>query len=172
MIEKAIVFTSNTGHAGQYADLLSASIGLPAFRLGTESLEKGTPIVFIGWLMAGNVKGLEKALKRYDVHAVGIVGMAHYGTGGQDEKVIAHYQLENIKVCYMQGGFEMEKLHGVYRCMMSMMRRMVGKNLEAKKDRTPDEDEMLDLMKHGRNMVDRENLQPLIQFLQEENEKA
>ena len=43
---------------------------------------------------------------------------------------------DGIKVFYLQGGFELEKLHGIYKLMMKVMKKTVGKGLSDKQNRT------------------------------------
>ena len=54
-----IVYTSNTGHTARYAKLLSEKTALPALSLAeaTEKLAKGTPILYVGWLFVGGIRG-------------------------------------------------------------------------------------------------------------------
>lgn len=58
----------------------------------------------------------------------------------------------------------MKKLHGVYRAMMDVMVKTVGKALENKADRTPDEDDMLDMMLTGSERVKAENLSAVLEW--------
>ena len=48
--------------------------------------------------------------------------------------------------------------------MMKLMSMTVGKNLAAKTDRTPDENDMLELMQSGGSRVKRENLKALLEW--------
>ena len=43
-------------------------------------LAAGAEIIYLGWLMAGTVKGYKPAVRRYRIRAVGAVGMAATGT--------------------------------------------------------------------------------------------
>ena len=52
----------------------------------------------------------------------------------------------------------MQKLHGVYRFMMNVMVKTAGKGLANKIDRTPEEDDMLDMMVNGGKRVSLQNL--------------
>lgn len=58
----------------------------------------------------------------------------------------------------------MQKLRGVNRMMMSIMMKTAGKALAEKEDKTPDEDDMLDLMMNGGSRVNMENLFGPIQW--------
>ena len=79
----AIVYTSATGFTARYAALLAERPRLPAYELaqaGT-ALSKRAPVLYLGWLCAGGIKGLKKAAARFDVKAVCAVGMSAGGGG-------------------------------------------------------------------------------------------
>lgn len=155
----AIVYQSNTGHSRQYAEAFGRKTGLPVYDLkGAEkALPEKTDVIFFGWLMAGEVMGYKKAAEKFSVRALCPVGMS--GADTQSPEVRRRYALaDDFPVFYLQGGFELEKLHGIYRFMMKTMKATVGKKLSGKTDRTPEEDDMLDLLMNGGNRVSEENL--------------
>ena len=161
----AIVYTSNTGFTAQYAGLLGGKLNLPAYSLdmAKRELAAGAEIIYLGWLMAGQVKGYKQAAKPYKIAAVCGVGM---GAGGSQIKEVRKGNAipENIPLFTLQGGFELNKLHGIYKFMMNTMKRTVGKKLAAKPDKTADEQDMLDLLLHGGSRVSEENLRPVLEW--------
>ena len=168
MKPSAIVYTSNTGFTAQYASLLGGETGLPVYSLeeAVKSLTQNSPILYLGWLTAGKVQGYAKAAKRYHICAVCGVGMG--ATGSQLSDVRKTNALpEKLPVFTMQGGFDLTKLHGVYRLMMTVMKKTVGKGLSEKPNRTPDEDAMLELLLRGGSCVSRENLTDLLAWYKE-----
>lgn len=56
----------------------------------------------------------------------------------------------------------MKKLRGAYKMMMSIMVKTAGKALANKQDRTPEEDDMLDMMVNGKKRVNSENLNEVL----------
>ena len=62
---KAIVYTTNTGNTERYAKMLGQRIGLSVYALedAKKSLEKGTEIIYLGWIMASSIKGYKEADK-------------------------------------------------------------------------------------------------------------
>lgn len=161
----AIVYTSNTGYTAEYAKLLGEETGLPVYSLADaiKSLEAGSEIIYLGWLMAGTVKGYPKAAKQFRVAAVCGVGMG--ATGSQIEDIRKTNSLpESLPVFTAQGGFSLGKLRGVYWLMMKLMSMTVGKSLAQKTSRTPDENDMLDLMQNGGSRVRLENLKALLEW--------
>lgn len=161
----AIVYTSNTGFTAQYAGLLGEKLNLPVYSLDTakKELDAGTEILYLGWLMAGQVKGYKQAAKLYKIAAVCGVGM---GAGGSQIKEVRKGNAipENIPLFTLQGGFVLNKLHGIYKFMMTTMKRTVGKKLAAKQDKTAEEQDMLDLLLHGGSRVSEENLRPVLEW--------
>lgn len=160
---KAIVYVSGTGHTKKYAELLSEKTGLPAYELKSaiKELSRGTEIICLGWLMAGKVKGYKKAAKRFAVKAVCGVGMSNGNSQLADIKK-ANPIPDSMPLFYLQGGFELEKLHGIYKLMMKTMKATVGKKLSGKQNRTPEEDDMIDLLYHGGDLVSANNLTELL----------
>ena len=165
MRPNAIVYTSNTGYTRQYAVLLGDKTGLPVYSLeeAAQTLAAGNSVVYLGWLMAGKVQGYAKAAKRYRVEAVCGVGMG--ATGSQLEDVRKTNALSDaLPLFTLQGGFDITRLRGIYRLMMTVMSKTVGKTLAEKQDRTADEDAMLDLLIHGGSCVSEENLAAVMEW--------
>ena len=169
----AIVYTSNTGFTRQYAELLGKEIGLPVYDLSdaVKTLEQDASIIYLGWLMAGKVKGYAEAIKRFEVEAVCGVGMGSTGSQLQDLRKSNNLPAK-LPVFTLQGGFNMQKLRGVYKMMMTVMKKTAGKGLAGKKDRTPEEDDMLDLLLHGGSRVSADNLTAVLQWYRSSVEDA
>ena len=101
--------------------------------------------------------------KRYRVEAVCGVGMG--ATGSQLEDVRKTNALSDaLPLFTLQGGFDITRLRGIYRLMMNVMSKTVGKTLAEKQDRTADEDAMLDLLVHGGSRVSEENLAAVMEW--------
>lgn len=156
---KAILYTTHTGSTEQYAKLLSQRTGLPAYPLteARRQLSPGAEVIYLGWIMAGSVKGYSTAARRYRVRGVCAVGMGR--TGSQTEAVRKKTAIPaNIPLFTLQGNFNVKKLRGGYRLMMALMVKTAGRALAAKPDRTPEEDDMLSLLLHGGQRVCPEHL--------------
>ena len=155
----AIIYTTNTGSTERYARLLAQKTGLPVYSLAEakKRVFAGAEVIYLGWIMAGSVKGYAEAAKRYRVRAVCGVGMGQTGTQADSVRKKSAISAD-IPLFTLQGNFDVKKLHGVYRLMMEIMVKTAGKGLAEKKDRTPDEDDMLDMMLHGGERVKEENL--------------
>lgn len=161
---KAIIYTSNTGYTEQYAKMLGGKLGLPVYALkdAPETLN-GTEIIYLGWLMAGNIRGYKKAAKTYKVSAVCGVGMGKDGSQ-LDEARKQNSVPESVALFTLQGGFDFTKLRGIYKFMMNTMKRTVGKKFASKPDKTSDEADMLDLLQNGGSRVNEGSLTPLLEW--------
>lgn len=162
---KAIIYTTNTGSTAQYAKMLAEQTGLPAFSMeeAKSKVEEGSEIIYLGWIMAAQVKGYKTAAKKYKIRAVCAVGMERTGTRTEEIRGKTCVP-DEVPLFTLQGNFNVKKLHGLYRLMMSMMVKMVTKQLGAKTDRTQRENEMLEIMLHGGEKVCAENLGEVISW--------
>lgn len=158
----AIVYTSGTGFTRRYAGLLSRAAAIPAYDLESrDSLpESGTKILFLGWLRAGNIVGLSKARRRWDVQAVCAVGMApEY----PQEKLAAQNHTGVLPVFFLQGGYAPEKMRGLNKLMMGFMTKQMTK--------APPKDEaeagMQKLFLQGGDFVNEAKLAPVLSWLRE-----
>ena len=161
----AIIYTTNTGSTEQYAKLLAQKTGLPAYSFAEakKQILAGAEVVYLGWIMAGSVKGYAAVAKHYRVRAVCGIGMGQTGT--QTDSVRKKSAIPtNIPLFTLQGNFDIKKLHGIYRPMMKIMVKTAGKSLTAKNDRTPEENDMLDMMLRGGERVKAENLSAVLDW--------
>ena len=152
---KAIVYTSNTGHTAQYARMLGQKTGLPVYSLGEASkkVEKGSSVIYLGWLFANQVMGYRKAKKLFDICAVCAVGLCDTGTAIDAVRKV-NAMPDHLPLFTIQGGMEKSELNGAYRFAIKMLIKAVG----SKKDRTEDDDRMLYLLQNDQNYVSEENI--------------
>ena len=163
-----IVYASNTGYTKEYAKILMKEFDVPAYSYDNiPEVHHGHDVVYLGWIMAGKIKGYTAAIRKYKVRAVCGVGMGQTGT--QLPEVRAKNNIpQSIPLFTLQGTFDVKKLHGIYRLMMDIMVRTAGRALEKKADRTPEDDDMLDMMMNGSDRVKAQNLEELINWYESE----
>lgn len=157
----AIVYVSNTGHTARYAGLLGAKLGLPAYSLAQaqKELAKGSPVIFLGWLFASNIKGYSKAAKLYDIRAVCGVGLCTTGALHEEVRRTANVPAAT-PLFTVQGGMDRSKLKGVNKFMIDMLTKfMSGKN-----NKTDGEEQMLTLLREGGDYVSEDNLAAVIEW--------
>lgn len=158
----AILYTSHTGFTARYAAFLARWSRIPAYDTHDlrEHLPKGTSVIYLGWMCAGRIKGLARARRQYDVRAVCAVGMAP-----EEEETIRRIrkdnQVEVLPFFYLRGGYNHQKVQGVYRLMMAAM----GKVMEKKAYRDPGARLLMDAMEQGADWVTPEALLPVERWL-------
>ena len=156
-----IVFESNAGHTENYARMLGEIVNVPVFsnKHAKRVLEKNEEVFFMGWLCAETVKGYKKAEKAYNLCGVCAVGMTPPDMINI-ERLKKHNEIDGKPVFYLQGGFELDKLTGVYKKMMSAMTSSLQKS-EAKGTLSDKDSQMAALMKEGGSCVKKDNLQSI-----------
>ena len=162
---KVIVYTSNTGHTAEYSKMLGAKIGLPVYALNeaAKKLQKGTEIIYLGWLFANSIKGYKKATKKYKVSAICAVGLCDTGTAVAEVRK-ANSISEETPLFTMQGGMDKTKLRGINKFMINML----TKGLSSKKERTENDERMLELLTHDKNYVSEENITAFMKWFNEQ----
>lgn len=151
---KAIVYESHAGHTKAYAQLIGEKMGCPVYSLreADGALERGAEVLFMGWLMAGIIKGWKKAKKRYQVRAICAVGMGHH-TPAAAEKAGRQNGAGNVPVFLVRGGLDMEKLSPIYRMMMNKLLSVLDK----KKEKTAEIQALLDVARSKEDLPITEN---------------
>lgn len=66
---KAIVYTSNAGSTAEYAQLLGNELNHPeyGFKQAKNKVSCGSGIIYLGWIMAKEIKKYKRAAKLYKV---------------------------------------------------------------------------------------------------------
>ena len=158
MKPSAILYNSNTGFTERYAKMLGEKTGLPVFSAENPP-KKGTAVIYMGWLMAGSVFGYKKAAKNYDIKAV--IGTSLAPTGALVETIRKNCgATEDFPVFNVQAGMNREKLKGGYAFGIKMLTKFMSK----KKNRSPEEEAMLELLVKGGDYVSEENLSEVLEW--------
>ena len=165
MLPTAIVYTSGTGHTRQYALLLAEQLGLPACSLeeADSHLSGGSPVIYLGWLHTSHVKGYAKAARRFDLRAVCAVGLCDTGTLTDQVRKATSIPVD-IPLFTLQGGIDRGRLKGMDKLMISML----TKGLASQKQRSAQDDRMLELLSRNESYVSSENIAEVLQWYREE----
>ena len=113
-----IVYTSKTGFTREYAQMLGRAAGLPVCALdeATGKVGPGSDILYLGWLMAGHISGIDHAVKRFHVRAACGVGMTPPGDKVLQDLARSNY-VPNAPIFYLQGGWAPKKVGWLQRRM-------------------------------------------------------
>lgn len=157
-----IIYQTNTGSSKQYACLLSEKLSLPLYDLAeSEAVDKDEEIIFIGWLMAGTVQGLEQVKAKFsNIRCVCPVGLF------AGEKTLAEIKEKNAVTApmfFLPGNFHINELKGMYKMLMSMMVKMLKGKL--KESPSADSDRILAAFEKGIDQVSEDKLDKVIAFL-------
>lgn len=161
----AIVYTSNTGFTKEYAQMLGEKTGLPVYDIKSakKEIKKGSDIIYLGWLIAGSVKGCKKICRQYNVKAVCAVGLGETGRMTEEAKK-ANKIPEAAEAFTLQGGYAPEKLKGLYKSMMGMAVNMIAGQINAKEEKTESDERMLTVLSEGGSYVCEENLAMILEW--------
>lgn len=155
----AIVYCTKRGSAKEYAQKLGEMTSLPVYDLKTaaKSLKKGEPIIYIGWVCAGKVKGLEKAAARYKIKKLGMVGVSP--DESSQKAALASSGAQTVAV--LPGRIRPTELRGFDGMVIRMVSGMLKKAAE---DHPEDKDaaKLADVMCNGADLVDFDKLNGLI----------
>lgn len=154
-----IVFESKTGFTKKYANMLAAKTGQKVFHAKELSkVHQEEEIIFLGWMKAGKIQGLNKA-RKYNVKAV--CGSGTGRTADPDnETVIARNKIEGVPFFYMRGGcFPIGELKGTDKFLMSIFVKMFKSRKDGKND------EAIFNITNGFGGVKEENLEPVLEWM-------
>jgi len=166
----AIVYTSNTGYTKEHATLLSNKLELPLYSLeeAQKALTDGSRIIYLGWLMASTIQGYKSAAKHYDIAVLCGVCLGPSGSLIDDVKKINKLP-STLPLFTLQGGFDMERLHGIYKFIMKIMKKVLTKQINEKKVKTEEDENLLKLLEHGGSAVCEEDHAPIIELVSSSN---
>lgn len=132
----AIVYSSLSGSCEEYAQRMSAALHIPFFTEKSGLCPVGRKIAYIGWLFAGKVVGLDRAMDRYDVCCVVSVGMGDPAVNPAEVCRKKNGLGSDIAVFPLQGRFDLKRLPLPYRLIMKIKIKDIAKRLNAKATKT------------------------------------
>lgn len=149
-----IVYLSETGFTEKYATMLSKRCRMPLMPLAEalKTLEKGSPVVYLGWLRAGKIMGLKKAKRKFTLKAVAGVGIRP-DVDNMVKTVCAMSGVPEDGGFYLPGGYAPDKLQGGKKKALSMVLNALSKKIKSQPALAPGQDELLRVFEHGGSFV-------------------
>ena len=139
--------------------MLGEKLNKPFYEIkeAEKKLNKNDEIIYLGWVCATRIVGLNKVLKKYKVNCCGAVG-AYPKT---DENVQNIKNANNIKIplFYMQGGIDYTKLNKIYKKLL----QAIGKTIQNSSDNV--DKEIVEMFEKGKSFVCKENLKEIEEYL-------
>ncbi|NLT40872.1 MAG: flavodoxin domain-containing protein [Clostridiales bacterium] len=155
-----IVYESKTGFTKKYAEMLSEKTGLGI--CSTKELSKAheaEDIVFLGWISAGRIKGLNKVIGKFPVKAVCASGTGQKAEPDEDT-FTKRNRIKGMPFFYLRGGcLPLSQIKGFDKLALSLFLKM----LRSKKD--PSYAEAISNIENGCDYVNEENLAPVIEWV-------
>ena len=120
-------------------------------------------MIYMGWIHASHIKGYSGAAKRFSVCAVCGVGLCDTGTLISEVRKATSIP-EDFPLFTLQGGFDRSKLKGMDKLMISML----TKGLSSQKQRSAQDERMLELLSRDESYVSLENIAEVLRWYREE----
>lgn len=172
-----IVYYSKTGFTKRYAQWIAEALEgecIPFEKRGEVRLADYDAVLFGSWLHAGSIQKIgwfKKQLrdlrgKKMGVFAVGATPAEATEIVRQTfEKSFNEEERSCVRCFYLQGGLDYDKMGGVDRMMM----RMLCKIISSKKQRTPEDDAMQQMISRSFDAADRKYIAPIVHEFHGEN---
>ena len=156
---KAIIYKSKTGHTKKYAEMLGEKLNMPFYEIkeAEKKLNKNDEIIYLGWICATRIVGLNKVLKKYKVNCCGAVGA--YPKTDENVQNIKNANNMKIPLFYMQGGIDYTKLNKIYKKLL----QTIGKKIQNSSDNV--DKEIVEMFEKGKSFVCEENLKEIEEYL-------
>lgn len=170
-MKTVVIYNSQTGFTKRYAEWIAEESGADCFELKKakkKNLDEYDAIVYGGWACAGSISKIgwfkgninKWADKKLIVFCVG---------GSPEDNPDIDAFLKNafkdsekkVDVFYCQGGFNYEKMSVSSKVMMKMFTNM----LKSKKDKTPEEENMVKMISSSYDISDKKYIKPILECL-------
>lgn len=169
-----IIYRSKTGFTEKYAKWLAESLSCKAVSYDEKDhldLAAYNTIIYGGSLHAGSIRGVKwfkreaskQTASNKIVLAVGAMPSKSPAVRDAIDQNFTAEEQKQIKVFYLQGGLNYEKLGFVDKQMMKMFAKMLAK----KKDATEEEREAAKAVAGSYDAADRAFLKPVIEYIQQ-----
>lgn len=171
-MKTVVIYNSQTGFTRRYAQWIAEAAGAECVELEgakKRSFDDYNAIVFGGWACAGGISKLKWFKSHMDDWADKKLIVYCVGAGPADSPDIpralrsnfSDAQWEKVKVFYLPGGFNYERMSPMFKMMMKVFLR----TLKAKKDKTEEEKGMVEMISHSYDISDRRYIEPIVELL-------
>lgn len=171
-----IIYNSQTGFTAKYAQWMAEATGADRMELKEAKKKKlhyfddYEKIVYGGWVMGGNVSKLqwfEQYLNAWKNKKLAVFAV---GASPEDSGMVAEFlkktfggeQWSGVAHFYCQGGLNYDRMSAPNRMLMKMLK----KSLDGKKDKTPQEEEMAQMIGRSYDISDRRYAEPVIAWIE------
>ncbi len=171
-MKTVVIYNSKTGFTKRYAQWIAEASGADCLELSAakkKDLALYEAIVFGGWACAGTISKISWFKANIDKWAdkkliAFCVGASPIENPEIDEALKRNFsqsERERVKVFYCPGGFNYERMSAPSKLMM----KMFIKKLNAKKDKTEEEQVMIEMISSSYDISDKKYIEPILQCL-------
>lgn len=155
-----IVYNTNTGTTQKYAEALAEKLGCEAVKL-TKAGDVTDEVIFMSWIMMGDIATLADARSKFNIKAVIAVGCMSIGEDKREELTSKNNITEQFFV--LPGNFSIDNLSGMYKMMMKMAVNMMKSKIKNSDD--PKDAQAMALFEKGIEMYDESKLDAVAEAL-------
>ena len=167
-----VIYNSQTGFTKRYAEWIAEATGADCLALSAakkKNLTAYEAIIFGGWACAGSISKISWFKSNIDKWAdKKLIAFCVGGSPIDNPEIepalkqnFTESELEKVNIFYCPGGFNYEKMSVTSKFMM----KMFIKTLQAKKDKTEAEQEMIKLISVSYDISDKKYIDPILQCL-------
>ena len=162
-----IVYSSTTGHTKQYSEMLAEELKISAYSIDQVPVNlSDEDVIYLGWLLAGGIKGLSKVRSKYNVRCVIATGMTAESPE-QEEFVRRKSQLPvSVGFFYLQAGYDFNKLQGIYKLMMKIKTKEILARYDGKSQAEKEADATYRMVTEGYSVISPEHLTRVVEWIQ------
>lgn len=175
----AVIYKSKYGSTKKYAQWIAEEAKADLFECSkteTKKLMEYDTIVYGGGLYASGIAGISIITQNFDILKDKRVIVFTVGLASTDreevfspiiEKNFSKDMRENIKFFHLRGGIDYKKLGIVHKSMMAMLKFVISKKDPG--ELSDDDRELLATYGGKADFVDKDTIEPLLLFLQNQN---
>lgn len=172
-MKSIVIYKSKSGYTETYAKWIAEELKCDlkqASDVAINELQKYDVIIYGGGLYAVGINGIRLIKANYNLLSnKKLIVWATGANPGREEELqkvwnnnFTEEHLKNIKTFYLRGGFDYKRLNAADKILMSMLKI----KLKLKKDRTEDEQGMLDAYDIAEYNCNKENIKDLIEYIE------
>ena len=163
-----VIYNSQTGFTKRYAEWIAEAAGADCLELSAakrKSMDTYEAIVFGSWACAGSISKLKWFKSNLDKWSD--KRLIAFCVGGSPidnpeiEQALKQNFMKNVRIFYCPGGFNYEKMSVSSKLMMKMFIKM----LNAKKNKTEAEQEMIKMISTSYDISDKKYIEPILEYL-------
>lgn len=170
-MKTVVIYNSQTGFTKRYAEWIAEESGADCFELKEakkKNLDEYDAIVYGGWACAGSISKI--GWFKGNINKWNDKKLIAFCVGGSPEdnpdidvflKNAFKDSEKKVDVFYCQGGFNYEKMSVSSKIMMKMFTNM----LKSKKDKTPEEENMVKMISSSYDISDKKYIKPILECL-------